>query len=51
MDTNVTAAFQQHLAQRRANIYSMFKNHQDALGDEVAKAEDNDDIEDDEEGV
>ena len=44
MDTNVTAAFQQHLAQRRANIYNMFKNPQDALGDEVAKAE-TDDIE------
>ena len=44
MDTNVTAAFQQHLAKRRANIYSMFKNPQDALGDEVVKAE-TDDIE------
>lgn len=42
MDKNVTAAFQQHLAQRRANIYNMFKNPQDALGDEVIKAEDND---------
>ena len=42
MDTNVTAAFQQHLAQRRANIYNMFKNPQDALGDEVAKADDED---------
>lgn len=44
MDTNVTAAFQQQLAQRRANIYNMFKNPHDALGDEVVKAE-TDDIE------
>ena len=49
MDTNVTAAFQQHLAQRRANIYNMFKNPQDALGDEVAKAEDNDELDENEE--
>lgn len=49
MDTNVTAAFQQHLAQRRANIYNMFKNPQDALGDEVVKAEDNDELDDNEE--
>lgn len=49
MDTNVTAAFQQHLAQRRANIYKMFKNPQDALGDEVTKAEDNDEMDDNEE--
>ena len=49
MDTNVTAAFQQHLAKRRANIYSMFKNPQDALGDEVAKAEDNDELDENEE--
>lgn len=49
MDTNVTAAFQQHLTQRRANIYNMFKNPQDALGDEVAKAEDNDELDENEE--
>lgn len=49
MDTNVTAAFQQHLAQRRANIYNMFKNPYDALGDEVAKAEDNDELDENEE--
>lgn len=49
MDTNVTAAFQQHLAQRRANIYNMFKNPQDAFSDEVAKAEDNDELDENEE--
>ena len=42
MNANVTAAFQQHLAQRRANIMNMFTNPQDAIGDEVSKAEEND---------
>lgn len=37
-ESSVTAAFQQHLAQRRANIMNMFTNPQDALG-EVEKAE------------
>lgn len=38
-ESSVTAAFQQHLAQRRANIMNMFTNPQDAFG-EVEKAED-----------
>lgn len=47
-ETSVTAAFQQHLAQRRANIMNMFKNPQDALG-EVEKAEKNEDLDNAEE--
>jgi len=44
MKESVTAAFQQHLAQRRANIYNMFKNPQDALGDDVIKAEETEEL-------
>ena len=49
MNTNVTAAFQQHLAQRKANIMNMFTNPQDALGDEVSKAEETEEVEETEE--
>lgn len=44
MKESVTAAFQQQLAQRRANIYNMFKNPQDALGDDVIKAEETEEL-------
>lgn len=44
-ESSVTAAFQQHLAQRRANIMNMFTNPQDALG-EVEKAEDAEELDD-----
>lgn len=44
MKESVTAAFQQQLAQRRANIYNMFKNPQDALGDDVVKAEETEEL-------
>jgi hypothetical protein len=43
-ESSVTAAFQQHLAQRRANIMNMFTNPQDAFG-EVEKAEDAEELE------
>lgn len=49
MNANVTAAFQQHHAQRRANIMNMFTNPQDALGDEVIKAEETEEVEEIEE--
>ena len=48
-EASVTAAFEQHLAQRRANIMNMFKNPQDALDDEVIKAEDSEEIDDNQE--
>ena len=46
-ESSVTAAFQQHLAQRRANIMNMFTNPQDALG-EVEKAEDAEELDEQE---
>ena len=49
MNANVTAAFQQHLAQRKANIMNMFTNPHDALGDEVSKAEETEEVEEVEE--
>ena len=49
MNANVTAAFQQHLAQRKANIMNMFTNPHDALGDEVSKAEETEEVEETEE--
>ena len=46
---SVTDAFQHHLAQRRANINSMFKKPEEARGDgAIAKAEDEDEIESEE---
>ena len=44
MEKSVTAAFQQQLANRRANIFRMFKNPQDALGDDVIKAEETEEL-------
>ena len=49
MNANVTAAFQQHLAQRKANIMNMFTNPHDAIGDEVSKAEETEEVEEVEE--
>ena len=46
-ESSVTAAFQQHRAQRRANIMNMFTNPQDALG-EVEKAEDAEELDEQE---
>lgn len=39
MAENVTAAFQQQLAKRRQNIFDMFTNPQDAIGDGINKSE------------
>lgn len=39
MVENVTAAFQQQLARRRQNIFNMFTNPQDAVGDGINKSE------------
>lgn len=39
MAENVTAAFQQQLARRRQNIFDMFTNPQDAVGDGINKSE------------
>ena len=39
MTENVTAAFQQQLARRRQNIFNMFTNPQDAVGDGINKSE------------
>lgn len=39
MAENVTAAFQQQLAKRRQNIFDMFTNPQDAVGDGINKSE------------
>ena len=42
-EMNVTAAFQQHLEQRRKNIKDMFKNPEVAMGD-IKKAEDDEEL-------
>lgn len=49
MSMNVTDAFNAHLAKRRENIMKMFTNPEDALGDEVIKAEDVEEIDETEE--
>jgi len=47
-EMNVTAAFQQHLEQRRRNIKDMFKNPEVAMGD-IKKAEDDEELDETEE--
>ena len=44
MSMNVTDAFNAHLAKRRENIMKMFTNPEDALGDDVIKAKDDEAI-------
>lgn len=49
MSMNVTDAFNAHLAKRRENIMKMFTNPEDALGDDVIKAKDDEELDEEKE--